>query len=90
MAQAGERSLEAFWIGGASRPTGIHAGYRSYLAYWMGGASCPTGTPPPPFPVGLGGSVPYYTRYPTIPKRNLHYERLLRDDEDLLIILEAE
>ena len=44
---AGNRSLLAFWLGGASAPAGptTVAGTRSLLAPWIGGASAPA-TPP--------------------------------------------
>jgi hypothetical protein len=47
--QAGDRSLQAFWLGGAATvPSATtQPGDRSFLAFWIGGASI-VGEPPPP------------------------------------------
>lgn len=57
----GSRSFLAFWMGGASAPSGKSGGYRSLAAFWIGGATAP-GTVPPPIP-SFGLILPIDTVY---------------------------
>jgi hypothetical protein len=81
---AGYRSFEAFWIGGASAtPPVVNAGYRSFDAMWLGGASgyqvAPTPTPTGNHKGG-GTIINVHTRIdPTKRKRR-------REDEEILIL----
>ncbi len=85
---AGYRSLLGFWIGGVSKPSGVQAGYRSFMGLWIGGTNAPTETPV----IVVGGGSPVRRRKreayePFDLTELLHEERLLRDDEDLILLL---
>lgn len=76
---AGYRSSSGVWVGGISGVP-VPGGYTSLLGFWVGGASAETYTPPPPT------SRPWTVRKRVSPSMNVERLRLLRDDEELIIL----
>lgn len=95
MPTAGYRSHEAFWIGGAAAPrVGTLGGYRSFCAFWMGGANGFHGHVPPPPIIVTGGGIARRHHPPLDLKLDelmdeVWREKLLREDEELVILLGA-